>query len=119
MIIGVGIDLVDLDRFESKIADGGLLAKRIFTETERVAKAESLAGFWAAKEAFIKAIGHSEGISFQEIEIIKDSHGKPSLKLSGQTASVAKNLGIDNLHLSISHDGKMAVAMLVAESVNS
>jgi len=116
MIIGVGVDLVDLERFENKIAENSLLTERIFTEVERTAKPESLAGYWAAKEAFIKAIGHSDGISFQEIEIVKDLQGKPSLKLSGQTAVVAKDLGVSNLHLSISHDGKMAVALLVAES---
>lgn len=118
MIVGVGVDLVDLNRFESKIAESTLFAERIFTTNERTAKPESLAGYWAAKEAFIKAVGHSNGISFQEMEVIKDSHGKPSLQLSGQTADVAKDLGISNLHLSISHDGNMAVAMLVAESEN-
>lgn len=118
MIVGVGIDLVDLTRFESKLNQTQGLVERLFTPTERLAKPESLAGYWAAKEALIKAIGNPTGLSFQDVSVIKDELGKPSLALTGETANRASQMGINAWHLSISHDGNMAVALVVAENSN-
>lgn len=115
MILGVGVDLVDLNRFENKLETNQNLAKRLFTDNELEAKTQSLAGYFAAKEAVIKAFGHSNGVSFQEIEICKDEHGKPELLVLGNTAEVAKRAGISKWHLSISHDAGMAIAMVIAE----
>lgn len=116
MIIGVGVDLVDLTRFENKLAETPALIERIFTEPERGAKPESLAGYWAAKEALIKAIGNPVGLNWHDVSVTKDDLGKPALNVSGATLERATELGIANWHLSISHDGGIAVAFVIAES---
>jgi holo-[acyl-carrier protein] synthase len=118
MIIGVGVDLVDLTRFESKLAATPALIERIFTESERSAKPESLAGYWAAKEALIKALGNPVGLNWHDVSVTKDQLGKPSLQVTGATLERATELGISSWHLSISHDGGMAVAFVIAESGN-
>ena len=118
MIIGVGIDLVDVARFESKLNQTEGLAERIFTNEEIGSKTQSLAGYWAAKEALIKALGNPTGLSFQDVKVLKDELGKPRLELSGQTDIRASQLGISNWHISISHDGGMAVAVVIAEGSN-
>ena len=116
MIIGVGVDLVDLTRFENKLVATPALIERIFTESERSAKAESLAGYWAAKEALIKALGNPAGLNWHDVSVTKDDLGKPALNVSGATLERATELGIAKWHLSISHDGGMAVAFVIAES---
>lgn len=118
MIIGVGVDLVDLTRFESKLAATPTLIERIFTSSERSAKPESLAGYWAAKEALIKALGNPVGLNWHDVSVTKDQDGKPFLLVTGATLERAKELGVSNWHLSISHDGGMAVAFVIAESGN-
>lgn len=118
MIIGVGIDLVDVARFESKLNQTQGLTERIFTSEEIGSKTESLAGYWAAKEALIKALGNPIGLSFQDVQIVKDDLGKPRLEISGETDIRASEMGIANWHLSISHDAGMAVAVVIAEGSN-
>jgi holo-[acyl-carrier protein] synthase len=118
MIIGVGVDLVDLTRFENKLDATPALIERIFTEAERSAKPESLAGYWAAKEALIKALGNPAGLNWHDVSVTKDQLGKPSLQVTGATLERATELGIANWHLSISHDGGMAIAFVIAESGN-
>jgi holo-[acyl-carrier protein] synthase len=63
----------------------------------------------------MKAVGKAQGLSFQEVEVIKDEFGKPSFELSGQSQTTVSDKGIANLHLSLSHDGGMAVAYVIAE----
>ncbi len=118
MIIGVGIDLVDVARFESKLTQTDGLTERIFTSEEIGSKSESLAGYWAAKEALIKALGNPIGLSFQDVQVVKDDLGKPRLELSGETDIRATQMGISNWHLSISHDAGMVVAVVIAEGSN-
>lgn len=115
MVIGIGVDLVDVARFEEHLAKTPKLLERLFVPAERGASVESLAGHFAAKEALIKALGGSDGVSWQEIEITKNLSGKPEIKTTDLTAETIASAGISNLHLSISHDGNMAVAMVVAE----
>jgi holo-[acyl-carrier protein] synthase len=116
MIVGLGVDLVDVARFEAKLEATPALAERLFTPGELGASTESLAGYWAAKEALIKAIGNPTGLSFQDVSVFKDALGKPGLQVSGATEKRATELGITSWHLSISHDGQMAVAVVVAEN---
>jgi holo-[acyl-carrier protein] synthase len=118
MIIGVGVDLVDLARFENKLVATPALIERIFTESERNAKPESLAGYWAAKEALIKALGNPAGLNWHDVSVTKDQLGKPSLLVTGATLERATELGIATWHLSITHDGGMAIAFVIAESGN-
>lgn len=115
MVIGVGVDLVDITRFEEQVAKTPKLLERLFTASERDASMQTVAGRFAAKEALIKALGGSDGVSWQEVEITKNSTGKPEIRTSGETAKAVAEAGVSKLHLSISHDGGMAIAMVVAE----
>lgn len=115
MIIGVGVDLVDLARFESKLQETPALIERIFTPTERERSNQSLAGIWASKEALIKAIGNPAGLNWQDVTVKNDSLGKPNLEVTGATKERSDQMGITSWHLSISHDGGMACAFVVAE----
>jgi holo-[acyl-carrier protein] synthase len=115
MIVGVGVDAVDLARFERAIAKTPRLIERLFTTDERIGSARTLAGRFAAKEAFIKAVGDPRGMNWQEVSVDKDALGKPGLSVSGATAKITDAAGIDKFHLSITHDGGMAIAFVVAE----
>ena len=118
MIIGVGVDLVDLTRFENKLKQTPALIERLFTQSERSGATASLAGYWASKEALIKALGNPIGLNFQDVTVAHDSLGKPALQVSGATATRATEMGITSWHVSISHDGGMVCAMVVAEGGN-
>jgi holo-[acyl-carrier protein] synthase len=87
----------------------------LFTENERELTTQSLAARFAAKEALVKAVGKAKGLSFQGVSIVKNQDGKPSFELTGETKQTISSHGIQNLHLSMSHDGNMAVAYVVAE----
>jgi holo-[acyl-carrier protein] synthase len=115
MIVGIGVDLVDISRFEDKVAKTPKLVKRLFSLAESTASLQTLAGRFAAKEALIKAMGSPDGLSWSEIEISKNAFGKPVIETFGQTNETIKAAGVTKLHLSISHDAGMAVAMVVAE----
>lgn len=115
MIVGIGVDLVDVARFEAAIQNTPKLKDRLFTEGEKTLTGYSLAARFAAKEALMKAVGKAQGLSFQEVEITKDEFGKPGFELSGQSKTTVSEKGIANLHLSLSHDGGMAVAYVIAE----
>jgi holo-[acyl-carrier protein] synthase len=115
MIVGIGVDLVDVARFETAIENTPKLKDRLFTEGEKSFSGYSLAARFAAKEALMKAVGKAQGLSFQEVEVIKDEFGKPSFELSGQSQTTVSDKGIANLHLSLSHDGGIAVAYVIAE----
>jgi holo-[acyl-carrier protein] synthase len=115
MIIGVGVDLVDINRFEASLEKTPGLKEKIFHECERDVPVRTLAGRFAAKEALVKAFGGSLGMHWHDVRVSKDEHGKPQISLYDRTASLANDKGIAKLHLSISHDGGMATAFVVAE----
>ena len=115
MIIGVGVDLVDINRFENSLEKTPGLKEKIFHEVERDVPVRTLAGRFAAKEALVKAFGGSLGMHWHDVRVSKDELGKPEISLFDSTAEYAKSRGIENLHLSISHDGNSAIAFLVAE----
>jgi len=115
MVVGIGVDLVDIARFEEHVAKTPKLLDRLFIATELDAPIKTIAGRFAAKEAFIKALGSSDGVAWHEVEITKNLSGKPEIKTTGVTAQTVAAAGITNFHLSISHDAGMAVAMVVAE----
>ncbi len=116
MIVGIGVDLVDIGRFERALARTPRLAERLFTEGERRRPARSLAARYAAKEALIKALGGSDGVHWTEIEITSEASGRPWFTLTGSTAAVVAARGITTMHLSMSHDGGFATAYVVAEA---
>jgi len=121
MIVGIGVDVVDLARFERALARTPALKSRLFADVElstpdRVLSLRSLAGRFAAKEALIKALGDSTGIQWHDMQVVSDGHGNPHFELRGAAASVASAVGASHLHLSMSHDAGVAIAYVVAES---
>mgnify|MGYP000022248320 CR=1 FL=1 len=118
MIIGVGVDLVDINRFEAHLEKTPGLKEKIFHADEREVSIKTLAGRFAAKEALVKAFGGSLGMHWHDVRVSKDEQGKPEISLFDATASLASDKGIAKLHLSISHDGGMATAFVVAEGGN-
>ena len=119
MIVGLGVDLVDIARFERSIARTPRLLERLFTPDERALKPHSLAARYAAKEALIKALGGSDGLHWSEIEVASEASGRPVFVLSGSTAAVLAERRITAVHLSMSHDAGLATAYVIAESVAS
>ena len=116
MIVGIGVDLVDISRFERTLERTPRLAERLFSPAERELKPRSLAARYAAKEALIKALGGSDGVHWTEIEITPEASGRPWFTLTGSTSAVVAERGITTLHLSMSHDAGFATAYVVAES---
>ncbi|WP_375385870.1 holo-ACP synthase [uncultured Microbacterium sp.] len=116
MIVGIGVDLVDIPRFERSITRTPRLLERLFSPAERVLPSRSLAARYAAKEALIKALGGSDGVHWTEIEITPEASGRPWFTLTGSTAAVIEERGISSIHLSMSHDAGLATAYVVAES---
>lgn len=116
MIVGVGVDLVDIPRFERSLARTPRLLERLFAPAERELKPHSLAARYAAKEALIKALGGSEGVRWSEIEVASEPSGRPVFALSGETAATVASRGIRTLHLSLSHDAGLATAYVIAEN---
>jgi holo-[acyl-carrier protein] synthase len=117
VIVGVGIDVVQVVRLERALARTPTLAGRLFTDTERqLARVESLAARFAAKEAVAKALGAPGGLRWQDAEVVTDDTGRPRLRLHGGVAEEAEAQGISTWHLSLSHDAGVATAVVVAES---
>jgi len=124
MIEGIGTDIADIARFQRFLDEGNqALLKRLFTSREldycmaRKTCSASLAGRFAAKEACLKALGTglSNGISWHDLEIVNNAQGRPEMVLTGTAAELAASRGISSVHLSISHDGGNAIAMVVLE----
>lgn len=118
MIFGIGVDLVDIERFEKALDQTPKLRDRLFTASERELSPQSLAARFAAKEALVKAIGKAKGLSFQGVSVAKNQDGKPYFEFTGETEKTIKAQGISHLHLSLSHDSNIAVAYVIAEVAN-
>jgi holo-[acyl-carrier protein] synthase len=127
MIIGTGIDIVNIDRIERVMARwGDLFLGRVFTEKEivwcqrRTRPPECFATRFAAKEAFLKAIGWGlrNGIQWTDIEVENDSMGKPSFSFHRKAKDVLKTLRIEKALLTLSHDRPYAVAHVLLEEGN-
>ena len=116
MIVGIGIDVCDIARFEKVLARTPALRERLFTPDERDLSMSSLAGRFAAKEALAKALGAPGGLSWHDAEVRKDALGKPYFHCTGTIAARIAELGIDTVHLSITHDAGIAAAVVVCEA---
>ena len=125
MIFGIGTDIVAIDRFQRFIDEGNeALLQRIFTAAERdvcsarKGAAACYAARFAAKEAFLKALGTGlrNGISWHDMEVVNNKLGKPSLLLLGKAEDIFMETGLTAVHLSLSHDGGNAVAMVLLET---
>jgi holo-[acyl-carrier protein] synthase len=124
MIVSIGIDIVEVYRIRETLERTPRFASRVFTEKERAyceskgaAAAQSFAARFAAKEAFLKALktGWRGKITWQDMEILNDPQGVPSLEIKGEARKLLENLGADKIHLSISHTTDHAVAQVILE----
>ena len=114
MIVGVGVDVVEVARLSAALERTPSLRDRLFTPDEAGLRAESLAARFAAKEAVAKVLG-APGLPWTDAEVRAEESGRPYLVVTGQAAVVAAGMGIERWHLSLSHDGGMATAFVVAE----
>ncbi|MDP2772834.1 MAG: holo-ACP synthase [Nocardioides sp.] len=115
-VIGVGIEVVDIERFEEALERTPGLAARLFTGDEIDRPLASLAARFAAKEALAKALGAPVGLAWHDAEVVSEDSGRPLFALSGSVAARAAELGAAHVHLSLSHDAGIASAVVVLES---
>jgi holo-[acyl-carrier protein] synthase len=115
VILGVGIDVVDIERFGATLARTPALRQRLFTEEERGLPLRSLAARFAAKEALAKALGSPIGLSWADATVQRGADGRPELDVRGSVLARTKDLGVHTLHVSLSHDAGIASAVVVAE----
>jgi len=124
MIIGTGIDLVEIARIEQTVERyGDRFLDRVYTRAEQAycrrkrRSAESFAARFAAKEAGAKALGTgiSFGVSWLEIEVAREAGGRPTLQFHGRAAEIARHLGVARAALSITHTGEVAMASVILE----
>lgn len=116
MIVGVGIDVVDVARFARELERSPRLLGRIFTDDERDLPVASLAARFAVKEAVGKALATPGGLHWHDCWVPRSDGRPPELHVSGTVAARAALLGVARFHLSISHDAGIAAAMVVAEA---
>jgi holo-[acyl-carrier protein] synthase len=122
-MLQTGIDLIEVNRVRATLARyGERFLSRVFTENELAychGRPQELAARLAAKEAVSKALGvgiqHRDGVRWQEMEIVSDERGKPSVRLAGRAAQRAKEMGLDTFALSLSHTREYAMAVAVAQ----
>ncbi|MCM2390050.1 holo-ACP synthase [Streptomyces albipurpureus] len=121
MIIGVGIDVAEIDRFEASLRRTPAMARRLFLERELLLPSgeqrgyASLAARFAAKEAVAKALGAPSGLRWTDTEVWVEDSGRPQLRVYGTVAACAQALGVRSWHISLSHDAGVASAMVIAE----
>ena len=119
MIAGIGVDVVDLARFERAMTRTPGLRDRLFAESERALPLRSLAGRFAAKEALLKALGQTDGVRWHDMAVVADAEGDPDFVLAGRAAEIAAARGIARIHVSMSHDAGIATAFVVAETAGA
>jgi holo-[acyl-carrier protein] synthase len=124
MIVGSGIDLVEIRRIQQSMdRHGRRFLDRVYTAAEQAYclrkrnSAESFAARFAAKEAGAKALGTgiSYGVSWLEIEVVREPSGRPTLRFHGRAAQIATVLGVARAALSITHTADLAMASVVIE----
>ncbi|MDO4784866.1 MAG: holo-ACP synthase [Propionibacteriaceae bacterium] len=116
MIVGIGVDVCSVERFAAMVQRRPGIVAKLLTPAEATLPAHSQAARFAAKEALAKALGSPGGLSWQDAEVVASPAGQPSFEITGTVAALAERLGVVRLHLSLSHDAGVAIAMVVAES---
>jgi holo-[acyl-carrier protein] synthase len=116
MIVGVGIDVVDIARFTAALDRTPRLRERLFTPAERDLSPQSLAARFAAKEALAKALGAPGNLSWQDAAVQRTLGAPPRLEITGTVAARAEELGAQHFHISLTHDGGIASAIVIAET---
>ncbi|HAF27838.1 MAG TPA: holo-[acyl-carrier-protein] synthase [Bacteroidales bacterium] len=120
MTLGIGTDLFEIKRMKIRLEKQPSFVQGVFTENEMnycnqfKNKAQKFAARYAAKEAFLKALGTGwrDGITFKDIEITNNDLGKPDIRLSGISKKIADKLGVTEIHLSISHTKELVIAFV-------
>ena len=115
-VIGVGIDVVDIDRFMASLDRTPGLRDRLFTPAEAARPPASLAARFAAKEALAKALGAPVGMAWHDAEVFSESSGRPVMEMRGSVLARADELDVRSVHVSLSHDAGIASAVVVLES---
>lgn len=115
MIIGIGVDTVDIERFERQLARVPALRPRLFTPGERPLSTASLAARFAAKEALIKALGGSDGVSWQDMDVVRGADRAPAFAPTPGLVAALAVRGGDRIHLSMTHDAGLATAFVIVE----
>lgn len=124
MIFSIGIDIVEVYRIRDTISRTPRFLERVYTPAERaycngkgVAAAQSFAGRFAAKEAFLKALktGWRGKITWRDIEVVTDGDGVPALNVTGEAALILNERGVTHVHISISHTSDTAIAEVIFE----
>ncbi|QLE72571.1 holo-ACP synthase [Streptomyces rectiverticillatus] len=121
MIVGVGIDVAEIDRFDAALRRTPGLAARLFADGELYLPSgerrgiASLAVRFAAKEAVAKALGAPGNLLWTDAEVTTESSGQPRLVVRGTVAARAEELGVTSWHVSLSHDAGVASAVVIAE----
>ena len=122
MIVGIGVDVVDIARFESLMERQPTFLTRVLTETEinhrdgSRRSAASLAARFAAKEAVAKSLGGPAGLSWHDVVVHTDLSGKPTLEITGAAQKLAISMAVSRWHISLTHDGGHSIAYVIAES---
>ncbi|PWG07542.1 holo-ACP synthase [Streptomyces sp. V2] len=120
-IIGVGIDVAEIERFAASLHRTPGLAARLFLDSELLLPSgerrgpASLAARFAAKEALAKALGAPGGLLWTDAEVYVEPSGRPRLRVTGSVAARAAELGVTGWHVSLSHDAGVASAVVIAE----
>jgi holo-[acyl-carrier protein] synthase len=118
VIVGLGLDIAEIDRIEAAITrHGAAIIERLFTPRE-AGYCESHRNKFAAKEAAMKALGTGwrAGVRWRDIEVIRESSGKPTLELQGVARERANEMGVKNISLTITHSGNLALAEVIFEN---
>lgn len=116
-VVGVGVDVCEVARLARALERTPRLAERLFTPGERAAgRPERLAARFAAKEAVAKALGVPFAGGWYDAEVVTGERGRPVLLVRGAVAAEAARQGVARWHLSLSHDGGLATALVLAES---
>ena len=119
MIVGVGIDVVDVARFGATLERTPALLERLFTPAERAMALNSQAARFAAKEALAKALGAPAGMLWQDAEVHRGTDGRPHFEVRGTVRAAVEALGVTTIHVSLSHDAGIASAVVIAEGAGT
>jgi len=118
-VVGVGVDVVAVDRFAAAMQRTPALAHRLFTGPERITvsgsarSAASLAARFAVKEAVAKALGVPAGMDWHDCTVVSEASGRPMLQVTGTVAAACASLGIRHWRISLSHDAGIAAAVVL------
>lgn len=119
-IVGVGVDVVEVDRIRRMLDDRGRFRERVFTDQEiahceaAARPEECYAARWAAREACIKALGGTGGWSWRDVAVLPNGDGAPRVVLEGRAKTRAEEIGVSELLVSLTHEGSVAAAFCVA-----